>query len=114
MPASDVASNEPRGGTPRWVSRNSAVNASHRGAPPFSSSAALAGGAARQGRLQVIQASLLVVHGTEDPVFPIEHGVALSDLVEGATLVRLEGGGHELHEADWQEIIAAIVAHTGQ
>jgi pimeloyl-ACP methyl ester carboxylesterase len=74
----------------------------------------LAGGAARQGRPQVIQAPLLVVHGTEGPIFPIEHGVALSDLVEGATLVRPEGGGHELHEADWQEIIAAIVAHTGQ
>ena len=40
-------------------------------------------------------------------------GVALSDLVEGATLVRLDGG-HEPHEADWQEIIAAIVAHTGR
>jgi pimeloyl-ACP methyl ester carboxylesterase len=61
-----------------------------------------------------IGAPLLVIHGTADPIFPIEHGVALSEAVAGATLVRLEGGGHELHEADWDEIIASIVEHTGR
>jgi hypothetical protein len=32
----------------------------------------------------------------------------------GATLVRLEGGSHKLHEVDWDEIIASIVEHTGR
>jgi hypothetical protein len=26
--------------------------------------------------------------------------------------VKLEGGGHELHRADWGEIIMTIVQHT--
>jgi pimeloyl-ACP methyl ester carboxylesterase len=67
----------------------------------------------RQYRLSDLQASLLVIHGTADPLFPIEHGLALARIVAGATMVRLEGGGHELHEADWDTIIAAIIDHTG-
>ena len=59
-----------------------------------------------------MNAPLLVIHGTADPVHPIEHGVALADAVAGAKLVRLDGGGHELHRAAWDPIIDAIVAHT--
>ncbi|MDQ3413027.1 MAG: alpha/beta fold hydrolase [Chloroflexota bacterium] len=70
------------------------------------------GGEAWRGRLPELQAPLLVIHGTADPIFPIEHGEALADAVAGGSPLRLEGGGHELHEADWDEIIAAIVAHT--
>ena len=65
-----------------------------------------------KGRLGDIVAPLLVVHGTADPIFPIEHGVALADAVAGARLVRIEGGGHELHPDDWTTIADAIVAHT--
>ncbi|HEY7034536.1 MAG TPA: alpha/beta hydrolase [Thermomicrobiales bacterium] len=66
-----------------------------------------------KGRLHELKAPLLVIHGTADPLFPLEHGLALSDAVAGATLVRIEGGGHELHQADWDTIIGAIVDHTG-
>ncbi len=48
-----------------------------------------------------IKVSTLVIRGTSDPLFPIAHGEALASAVKGATLVRIEGGGHELHEADW-------------
>jgi pimeloyl-ACP methyl ester carboxylesterase len=51
-------------------------------------------------------------YGTADPIFPVEHGVALSQAVAGARLVKLEGGGHELHRANWAEIIITIVEHT--
>jgi pimeloyl-ACP methyl ester carboxylesterase len=67
----------------------------------------------KQTRLQDMRAPLLVIHGTSDPVFPIGHGITLSTAVPGAKLVRIEGGGHELHPADWNAIIDAIVAHTG-
>jgi pimeloyl-ACP methyl ester carboxylesterase len=60
-----------------------------------------------------IRVPLLVVHGTRDPVFPLEHGIALSRTVPGSKVIRIEGGGHELHPADWDTIIAAVVAHTG-
>jgi pimeloyl-ACP methyl ester carboxylesterase len=72
------------------------------------------GGDAWRGRLHEMNAPLLVIHGTADPVYPIAHGVALADAVVGAKLVRLDGGGHELHRATWDPIIDAIVAHTAQ
>jgi pimeloyl-ACP methyl ester carboxylesterase len=72
----------------------------------------LKGGDKWQGRLHAMQAPLLVIHGTADPIFPVEHGVALSQAVAGARLVKLEGAGHELHRADWDEIIITIVEHT--
>jgi pimeloyl-ACP methyl ester carboxylesterase len=65
-----------------------------------------------RGRLQDVKAPLLVIHGTADPIYPVEHGVALSKAIPGAKLVRLDGGGHELHPADWDTIINAIVTHT--
>ena len=59
-----------------------------------------------------LAAPLLVIHGTADPLFPYEHGVALAGSVPAADLVTIEGGGHELHEDDWPQVLDAIVAHT--
>jgi hypothetical protein len=39
--------------------------------------------------------------------------IALSEKIAGATLRRLKGSGHELHETDWGQIIASIIEHTG-
>ncbi|MDW6025259.1 alpha/beta hydrolase [Mesorhizobium sp. BAC0120] len=65
-----------------------------------------------RGRMAELRVPLLVIHGTADPLFPIEHGEALARAVPGAKLVRLEGGGHELNEAYWPLIIDAIEGHT--
>ncbi|OCI91823.1 acetyltransferase [Rhizobium sp. AC27/96] len=73
----------------------------------------LKGGDAWKDRLAELAPPLLVIHGTADPIFPVEHGELLAATVEGAELVRLEGGGHEIHPGDWDEIIAAIGAHSG-
>ncbi|TIM21498.1 MAG: alpha/beta hydrolase, partial [Mesorhizobium sp.] len=70
------------------------------------------GGEDGKGRLHELKVPLLVIHGTEDPIFPIEHGAALAEAVAGARLVRIEGGGHELHPDDWTVIVDAIVAHS--
>lgn len=72
----------------------------------------LKGGEDLKGRLREIKVPLLVIHGTSDPIFPVDHGAALADAVAGGRLVRIEGGGHELHPDDWGTIVAAIVAHT--
>jgi pimeloyl-ACP methyl ester carboxylesterase len=76
--------------------------------------AALDIGSEWRGRLREMKAPLLVIHGTADPIYPIEHGAALAEAVESARLLRVEGGGHELHEADWDKIIGAIVQHTAR
>lgn len=73
----------------------------------------LAGGGAEPERTSSdIATPLLVVHGSADPLFPLPHGTALAEAVPAATLVTVEGGGHELHERDWDQILDAIVAHT--
>jgi pimeloyl-ACP methyl ester carboxylesterase len=73
----------------------------------------LAGGSGEPPRpVRDIDAPLLVIHGSADPLFPLEHGEALAAAVPGARLVIIDGGGHELHEADWDRIAEAIADHT--
>ena len=72
----------------------------------------LGGGERWQDRLGELSVPLLVIHGTADPLLPMEHGVALAKAVGGAKLVTIEGGGHELNEGDWDQIVDAILGHT--
>lgn len=59
-----------------------------------------------------LSAPLLVIHGTADPIFPVEHGRALASAVPSARLVEVPGGGHELHRDDWAIMIDAIAMHV--
>ena len=54
----------------------------------------------------------LVIHGTADPMFPLEHGKALAEEIPGARLLTLEGAGHGVDRADWKTIARAILEHT--
>jgi pimeloyl-ACP methyl ester carboxylesterase len=62
--------------------------------------------------LSSITVPTLVIHGTADPMFPLEHGEALADEIPDATLLTLEGAGHGVDRADWQTIVSAIIEHT--
>ena len=55
---------------------------------------------------------LLVIHGSVDPIFPVEHGEALAASASRAKMVRIEGGGHEMHPGHWDLIIGEIGRHT--
>ncbi|TIQ29381.1 MAG: alpha/beta hydrolase [Mesorhizobium sp.] len=68
-------------------------------------------GGEQERRIKDLTVPLLVIHGATDPIFPIEHGEALAGAVPGARLVRIEGGGHELHRNDWPQIVEAIATH---
>jgi pimeloyl-ACP methyl ester carboxylesterase len=70
------------------------------------------GGGRWRERLGEVRAPTLVLHGTEDPLFPIEHGVALAREIPGADLVALEQTGHELPRRVWGIVVPAILAHT--
>jgi pimeloyl-ACP methyl ester carboxylesterase len=63
--------------------------------------------------LSSIQVPALVIHGTADPMFPLEHGRALVDEIPGAELLVLEGAGHGVVRTDWETIARAIIRHTG-
>jgi pimeloyl-ACP methyl ester carboxylesterase len=72
----------------------------------------IAGEAADVPPLSALAAPTLVLHGTADPMFPIEHGEALAEEIPGASLVRLEGAGHGLLRDDWDQVAEAILRHT--
>ncbi len=72
----------------------------------------LGGGERWLGRLNEIAVPTLIIHGTEDPVLPYVHGLALKDAIRGSKMLTLEGTGHELHHEDWPRIIRAIKGQT--
>ena len=59
-------------------------------------------------RLPRIIAPTTVIHGDEDPLFPIEHGESLAAAIPGAELRTLPQVGHELPPRAWDAVIAAI------
>jgi pimeloyl-ACP methyl ester carboxylesterase len=62
--------------------------------------------------LASIAVPTLVIHGTDDPMFPLAHGEALAREIPGARLLTLGGAGHGVERADWEKIAHAILAHT--
>jgi pimeloyl-ACP methyl ester carboxylesterase len=72
----------------------------------------LAEGEVSRQSLSSIAVPTLVIHGTADPMFPLEHGEALAREIPGARLLTLEGTGHGVERADWETIARAILAHT--
>jgi pimeloyl-ACP methyl ester carboxylesterase len=66
-------------------------------------------------RLGEITAPTLVVHGTEDPLFPLAHGEALAREIPGAELLALEHTGHEYFpRATWEVVVPALLAHSSR
>jgi pimeloyl-ACP methyl ester carboxylesterase len=65
-----------------------------------------------RGPLSSISVPTLVIHGSADPMFPLEHGEALAAEIPGASLLTLPGAGHRLDRADWATVVAAILEHT--
>lgn len=65
------------------------------------------------GSLADVVAPTLVVHGTADPLFPLAHGEALAVAIPNATLLALQGVGHELPPpADWDKFVTALLRLT--
>jgi len=71
-------------------------------------------GAAPRRPVSAISAPTLVVHGTADPLFPVEHGEALAAAIPGARLLLLDGAGHGVEPADFETVAAAIAEHTAR
>ena len=71
--------------------------------------ALLQGGGQYYDRTSEITIPTLIIHGTEDPALPYEHGLALAKAISHANLIALDGTGHEVHSEDWAQIIESIV-----
>lgn len=74
----------------------------------------LKGGESLYGKEKEIKVPALIIHGTEDPVLPVQHGEALAKSIPGAKLILLEGIGHEIPYHEWDTIISAVTEHTGK
>jgi pimeloyl-ACP methyl ester carboxylesterase len=75
----------------------------------------LAGESEHPFRLADIGVRTLVLHGTDDPMFPLAHGEALAAEIPDATLVPLEGMGHQVPPPVlWDVVVPALLAHTAQ
>jgi pimeloyl-ACP methyl ester carboxylesterase len=61
-----------------------------------------------------ISTPTLVVHGSDDPLFPLPHGRALAEAIPGATFLAVPGMGHQVPPPEtWDVVIPALVRHTG-
>ncbi|GAB4583069.1 alpha/beta fold hydrolase [Nocardia sp. IFM 10818] len=70
-------------------------------------------GAPWRHRLSEISTPTLVLHGTEDPLFPFEHGRTLAAEIPRARFVPLQRTGHEVFPPHtWDDVAAELLAHT--
>jgi len=63
----------------------------------------------RKERLHEIKVPTLVIHGTEDAILPLDHGMALADNIPNAKKYIMEGVGHEIPEQLLPEITTEMV-----
>jgi pimeloyl-ACP methyl ester carboxylesterase len=68
----------------------------------------------RRSRLTSISAPTLVIHGSEDPLLPVEHGKDTAEAIPGAEMLVIDGMGHCLPKVVWPQIVDAIVNHTSK
>ena len=56
----------------------------------------------------------LVIHGTKDPLVTPSGGEATARAIPGATLLEIDGMGHDLPVGAWPQIIPAIAANAAK
>lgn len=66
----------------------------------------------RKPRLAAVKAPTLVIHGSADPLIPVEGGIDTAEAIPGAELLIIEGMGHCLPRAAWPQIVEAVGNHT--
>ncbi|TDC40815.1 alpha/beta hydrolase [Actinomadura sp. KC345] len=74
--------------------------------------AALDSGPRWRERLGAVTAPTLVIHGEDDPFFPLGNGQALADEIPGAELITLPATGNELPRRTWDTVVPAILRHS--
>jgi len=62
----------------------------------------------RSAALPKVRVPMLVIHGTADPLVPVEGGRAIAAGVPGARGVEIEGMGHALPPAVWDEVVEEV------
>jgi pimeloyl-ACP methyl ester carboxylesterase len=89
-----------------------AYDRDHDAAAPVRQLAAIRASGNRTKDLKRITAPTLVIHGSEDRMVSPSGGRATARAIPGASLLRIEGMGHDLPRAAWTQMIDAIVTNA--
>jgi pimeloyl-ACP methyl ester carboxylesterase len=68
----------------------------------------------RRPSLSTMMVPTLVIHGADDPLIPVEGGKDTARVIPGATLLIIQGMGHDMPRGVWGEMVDAISKHTLQ
>jgi pimeloyl-ACP methyl ester carboxylesterase len=91
--------------------RGRAALAYDRAFDPFGGArqlAAILASGSRREVLAAVTAPTLVVHGTDDPLVPVEGGLDTHEAVPGSELLLVEGMGHSLPVGAWPALVDGI------
>lgn len=70
--------------------------------------AAIVASGDRREKLQKLNLPALIIHGTADPLVPVQGGHDTHENIKDSTLKLIEGMGHDLPKGAWKEIIESI------
>ncbi len=68
----------------------------------------------RRSLLLSLKIPTLVIHGQDDPLIPVEAGKDTARVIPGASLLIINGMGHDMPKGAWAEIVDAISKHAVQ
>jgi pimeloyl-ACP methyl ester carboxylesterase len=60
----------------------------------------------------LISVPTLIIHGKEDPIFGVDHAVALHQAIDNSKLVIIDDMGHDLYEGFYDQIIGLIAENS--
>jgi pimeloyl-ACP methyl ester carboxylesterase len=86
----------------------------HDVAGPGRQLAAIIASGDRTRELRKVTAPTLVIHGTADPLVAPSGGRATARAIKGARLMTIEGMGHDLPRAAWEQLLDAVAEHTAR
>jgi pimeloyl-ACP methyl ester carboxylesterase len=66
----------------------------------------------RSPRLAAVRAPTLVIHGTDDPLVPVEGGIHTHASIPGSDLLLIPGMGHDLPRSLFGKLVDAISTHV--
>ncbi|PJI10220.1 MULTISPECIES: alpha/beta fold hydrolase [Clostridium] len=72
--------------------------------------AALVANGDRRQHLSLLTIPTLVIHGTADPLFPVEAGKDTARTIPNAKLLLIKGMGHDMPKGTWKCIVKAIAS----
>ena len=65
-------------------------------------------------KLSAIKIPTLVIHGRDDPLFPVEGGIDTAEAIQGSELLIIDGMGHGLPPETWGRISDAIAENAAK